>query len=77
MKAHQHNKPLWLDIDLLNHTLIMSKKVYPGLALVCPGLQPPMFQTADSNINSVIIILIATIAGCPVRVSNHEIWQKT
>ena len=24
----------------------MSSKVYPGLALVCPGLQPPMLPSA-------------------------------
>ena len=28
--------------DLLSHILIVGSKVYPGLALVCPGLQPPM-----------------------------------
>ena len=33
---------LWLKFDSLSLIFIISRKVYPDLAPVCPGLQPPM-----------------------------------
>ena len=36
-------------IDSLSHIVIIGSKVYPGLALVCPGLQPPMPKTVVSQ----------------------------
>ena len=33
---------LWLKFDSLSHLFPHGSKVYPGIALVCPGLQPPM-----------------------------------
>ena len=33
---------LWLKFDSLSLIFIISSKVYPDLALACPGLQPPM-----------------------------------
>ena len=36
--------------DFLSHILIMGSKVYPGLALVCPGLQPPMLPNLITNV---------------------------
>ena len=32
---------LWLKFNSLSHFLNHGSKVYPGIALVCPGLQPP------------------------------------
>ena len=33
---------LWLKVDNLSYFFYHGSKVYPGIALVCPGLQPPM-----------------------------------
>ena len=33
---------LWLKFNSLSHFFYHGNKVYPGIALVCPGLQPPM-----------------------------------
>ena len=40
---------LLLDFDLLSHVLVMSLNIYPGSALVCPGLQPPMVEATGEE----------------------------
>ena len=56
MAGHQHMKPLFMaKIDFLSHILIMGSKVYPGLALVRPGLQPPMVLSCLINESALII----------------------
>ena len=37
---------LWVKFNSLSHFFPHGSKVYPGIALVCPGLQPPMVTSS-------------------------------
>ena len=43
---------LWLKFDSLSHFVPHGSKVYPGTALVCPGLQPPMVPRLPDLFNA-------------------------
>ena len=64
---------LWLKFDTLSHFFYHGSKVYPGIALVCPGLQPPMesphqeFDDSDTYCSSGFLIIKANTTTCLVN----------